>query len=450
MIKFSQILNEMAMSKEFIDNLRNEFLQIVSNTKKLTNYDDAMIVKKACIKWRDMLEEYLNQIRDDLNARKTSPKANTEWAEYHLNHLGPLWKFAFEVGHFPLESLEYSKKYYGKLSRVAPGEMATDEEIKGSLFNIEKINQWDAKVRRFARPAWKFLYELSDWTAREGIYGGGAESIKIQKQDSFLIDIDGISVKVVGFNDSDVYERKNFEHLKEYMKHYVDRARRVFPLLLRRQLPIVFNFTGGRGGEAAKYVNDHIEMNTWATGSPTDITRTIAHEMGHHIYEQMLSEEARKEWYRLIREDRIELDLRDIIRQWEEFKKTHDSGDKYGGEFDDHLKKTDPILYLQLTTLLHHPEYKHYNLLLAGNIKEYLDAGHEPIVWVPAHPVSGYGGKNEEEAFCEVIGNLVAYGPRTISPEIMRWFRTIVPEFKLNEQKHPHSFYKKQKFQQKF
>jgi hypothetical protein len=433
MIKFSQILNEAAMSKEFIDNLRNEFLQIVSNTKKLTNYDDAMIVKKACIKWRGMLEEYLTQVQESLQAKQrggvvgTSQLPNPEWAKHYLDNMKILWKFASEIGHFPVASAEFEKKY-GSPS-------GTTDEIKQTLFNINSIKEWDARVRRFARPAWKLLSEISEWASRNDLWGGAGD-IEVQEQDEFLIDIDGISVKVVGFNEKDLYEQKHFRNLTTDMKHYVNNAKKNFPLLLKKQLPIVFNFTGGRGGEAAKYISSVdgsvIEMNPWSTGSPSRMTQVIAHEMGHHIY-ILLSSEANKKWNQLVRGDYVKLDLRDVIKQWNEFKKTH--SDEYGGEFDSHLKKTDPILYLQLETLNYHPEYRHHNLLLISNIEEYVNTGHDPIVYVPGHPITGYGGKNSEEAFCEVIGNLVAYGPRTISPETMQWFKTIVPEFRLSESK---------------
>jgi hypothetical protein len=62
---------------------------------------------------------------------------------------------------------------------------------------------------------------------------------------------------------------------------------------------------------------------------------------------------------------------------------------------------------------------------------EYLDTGGDPVISVHTKPISGYANKNPEEAFCEAIGLLVAFGPRTVDEQVQSWLKEIVPSLRI-------------------
>ena len=50
---------------------------------------------------------------------------------------------------------------------------------------------------------------------------------------------------------------------------------------------------------------------------------------------------------------------------------------------------------------------------------------------VPKSPITGYAGKNTEEAFCEAVGRLVAYGPLVIPETVRGWLRAVLPGIRI-------------------
>jgi hypothetical protein len=144
--------------------------------------------------------------------------------------------------------------------------------------------------------------------------------------------------------------------------------------------------------------------------------------MGHHLFQTVLKGEAQKAWSVLIKGGRAQVDLRDVMRL---IKPGEDTSD-----FADRIVREDPILALQLHTLMWDPSYADLGFPSLEKIRRYLDDGGDPIVIVPSKPITGYAAKNPEEAFCETLGIAVGYGPRTLLPAIKAWFQRFIPNVK--------------------
>lgn len=406
------------LNVNMVEKFRKEFLVLMKNVKRLRNAKDAYALKKALFGWAERFEEYAKQIRNDLNDRTSlrDPDANTSWAQEHERTMKAVWDFSWEVGHMPLESWEYVKKY--NRDRYPDAE-AVYQASK------EDIRKWESRVKSKARLAWKWMKEVGEWATRKDLQGGGGRPITINTMERENINLEGFKIQLVGFDEGDSFHQKGLAKVKAALRVYKQRAGKVYPWLLKYQLPMVLLFEGGKDSAAATYEKDHITVTTWGihAGSPAEGARVFAHEMGHHLFQQVLSGKAQQAWDNFVKGSYVTLDLKTVLAKLKPGEKLSD--------LDDRIEKTDPILHLQLQTLLHDISYKSLDLYTFDRIKEYLDKGGDPNVRVPALPISGYAAKNPEEAFCEALGILVGYGPQAVLPQVREMMRTLVSGVRL-------------------
>lgn len=275
----------------------------------------------------------------------------------------------------------------------------------------EEGKRWSEKVKREARKAWAILGEFLDWLKARNVTPSKTER-SIEK-----VRLEGFNITIIGYESDE--DDKSLETFKEALRLYRKRASQVAPGLLRSQVPLVFRFDCrlDLGGE---YKGSHIEICASPNSTPNEMVKTLAHEMGHHLFKTM-SGAMQTFWGTAIHQDLGDLDLRDLSKVWRSGESVWDLMDR--------LPSQDPVLALQLQGVFHGHSSQQ---LKAGwdtldELEDYLARGGNPLWTVPKHPVTAYGTKNSEEAFCEVIGLLVAYGPRTIDPLVRSWLETILP-----------------------
>jgi len=402
--------------------LRKDFLVLVGNVKRVKSYEDAEKLRGGIRAWRARLEDWLEQIRESIESRKRErpgviPVDDAEVSGMIVS-LRPAWAFSSELGSFPLRAYDPAMEQWWS---------------KDQCFRKyeEDVGRWDARVRAKATAAWKAM----DYVAqRATTLQGGGEAVRIKTKETETLS-EGFRVQLVGFEG----EREDFMPLLvEGLKFYAQRAKRVLPLLMSKQLPLVIRADFGSGGvgrtskgAAASYHGTYIDVTPWAHPT-TDLggfAKIMAHEMGHHLYKVALSKEAQEAWDLFVRGGTMDLDLRDVAKVFA----------RYGENptvIDDALEKDDPILALQVQGLMNDPRYAGMDLFTLKDIEEYLASGKDPIVRVNRRPITGYAAKNPEEAFCEVIGLLVGYGPRTVLPEVLGFLRGVLPELRTEERKH--------------
>lgn len=393
------------LTKATSQKLRKDFLVLVGNIKRVKNYDDAEKLRAGVRSWREFLYDWAAQIRADLESRKRMQPPVPESAVKSLvKALDPVWALCSELMSFPLE-IYRSGEQHGK--------------SKEALFADyqREIAKWDARARKKATEAWKAMDAVVLYAGNVG-YGG--EAVKLSTKDVENIELEGFRVRLVGFEDEN--ERGEMQAaLVRGLSMYRDRARKVFPLLLKKQLPLVIKANSDGSNAAASYNHaGFIEVNPMGHATGRDLrefTKIMAHEMSHHIYQTYLSGEARQAWLDFIHGGTVPLDLRDALASMK----------KHG----DDLEKQDPVLALQIQGLGNDPAYKDLRLYSAKRIEDYLADGGDPIVRVNRSPITGYGAKNPEEAFCDAIGLLVGYGPRTVLPDVVGFIRNLVPELRV-------------------
>lgn len=397
------------LTPDLVASWRKDFLTLMGNIKRVKTYEDAKTLRDGVRGWHDYVYDLVQQAREDVKGRNYVVPPRSEVSEREIaalvKSLDPVWDFLHELFTFPLRA------YDPKLEQWWP---------KGAIFAQYQrdIDAWEARAKRKAPAAWKALSYAADWATR---HVGGSDRIKLKHKDKENVEIDGFKVQLVGFETDQA--REVIDNLSPALRHYRERAKKVMPVLLAKQLPLVVaaDFDSHAGDASATYETTYIQLTPWLHAKDMrTVTKTLAHEMGHHVYRSILSEEAVREWEQIIRGGQVAVDLRDMLAALE----------KYGPNtthIDEALTQEDPILALQFGGLLHDPEYKRKDLWNVKSLKEYLDDGKDPIVYVHQVPITAYGAKNPEEAFCEAIGLLVGYGPKTVDPIVVSWLQHVLP-----------------------
>ena len=409
------------LTAQKVQALRKDFLTLMKNVKTITTNNDLKQIDKwrsAMGRWGAHFEELMVQIKRDIEARVRFQSGKQEWektvnendAKYLLKTMGDVWEFTYGVASVPGNSLAFYREW-----NLKNDNWWTDARILGRF--LDDVKSWERRIRTKSRKTWKWLDEVARWTQQTGLNSGGGEAVKLNVPETRNLSLSGFRVQLRSYLESDT-NRRMIRDLERGLALYKKRVAKILPHMLRATLPIVIDFEGGHGSYAAQYNYDHITMNIWgATGTPKEVTKVIAHEMGHHVWREFLSGQAQKAWEEFTRGATTNLNLRDVVKKWD-------------GVRSKEIERKDPILALQLETLLHDPRYSSLDLISVRSIKTYLEQGGDPIVKVTTRPITGYAGKSPEEAFCEALGMLVAYGPKTVLPSVRKMMEIILPKLR--------------------
>jgi len=238
------------------------------------------------------------------------------------------------------------------------------------------------------------------------------------------MDIEGFNVLLRGWNllnPSDA--KKAIGIIRDGLKLYKENAKKRLPFLLKYNIPFHAAWEC-REDQAATYdeFKGRIKLCMyWPTAGRPDIKRmahVIAHEMGHHLWKKVLSGSARKFWEAAIDADWGPMDLQRLLKIWPD-------DVKFSSSLADKLQKTDPTLSLQIEVANSHWGGKGTHFDTKEDLQELINQG--KTVLTMKNPITDYAAKNSEEAFCEAVGSLVGYGPRTLHPLTRQWLQTVLP-----------------------
>jgi len=411
--------------KRAIESLRKDFLTLAKNIDRVKDYDEALKLKEAFKTWNEHFEQTIERLILELPYHVDAKlgdrtagwaydsglwKRNREWDEY--------WEKKIRSGTWDLRSdaqvdlqlmgTGYQIKYWPDLTK----------EYAFSLFERKK-KKWQGRLRRSARKAWNTLKEYEDWATDQG-----ARQITLFRPEDYKLNIQGFQVVLKNVDDRTFTHSWNqdfMDMLDPAFKLYRQRAKQVLPLLLKSPLPFEIDFKTqlDKGGT---YEGDRIVLYALSVKSPKEITKVIAHETGHHVWKTWLSSQDQKFWENAIKKDYGTIDLVRLAELWDKV-----SPKGLVSDISDYLKDRDPIMYLQFEALI-----GGFGLGLYGKglffyreeLQELIDKGTTSYP-VPKNPVTAYAAKNPEEAFCEAVGMLVAYGERAIPRLALEWLRVI-------------------------
>jgi len=387
--------------------LKKDFLTFTRQIKKPKDYDQARYMADAYTRWRVQFEDFIKRLwkyMDGLHWRHPNLFSEND-RDYWRRVVGEdTW--VLQTENFPLQH---------------PDDYWTEEQCVAEF--EQRRGPWVRKVQRGAREAWSRLDDFVSWmeTNRLQALQTEGDKVTLEYPEVYKENIDGFQLTFKGIEPDDRAEVKGF---LAGLKRYKALAAKRMPLLLRRKLPIVVNSMGEVGLEwGGQYHTRYIDFNLASSSSSGIQNRTVhvlAHEMGHHIFKS-LGSKSRKFWDTLIRGDMEPLDLKKIYPLMKA------GEDLQWLAFD--IEEKDPILALQLTGVSEDWRWKH-NVPTKEKVKEFIDGG-EVQIHVPKRPITYYASKNPEEAFCEVVGLLVANGPGSVDNEILHWLRVIVPSAKI-------------------
>jgi hypothetical protein len=402
---FDQVLSPATVKK-----LRADFLMLMKNIKRLKDYRQTLEWHEAVNRWANRLETYMNSAANEIGQFRRdeiSPDLIEVWQQELRASLSNL---IFAIRNTGFDRYELADRYtYRTHDR---------QDVERRLYDdfMKQAKTFDGRVKRIARESWKRFDSILQ-TMQRSWDERGLPGITVP-QDRRL-NIDGFSVTLTNLSERGYYKPKDaIDNLKRALAVYRKRAGKVYPWLLRYRLPIVLD--GELSVQRAAHY-DVAEKTIWLKASserPERVAHTIAHEMGHHVWREVLSAKDQEYWEAAIRGSRGPLDLREVRK--------HGS---FSG-LSEKLMQSDPVLALRIQTFEHDQRFKQNDMVTVEGIDRYLNAGNDPIVQVTTEPISGYAAKNPEEAFCEALGLLVAYGPRTVLPVVRQRLRTILPNLK--------------------
>jgi hypothetical protein len=379
----------------WVESLRKDFLALMKNLPRVKDYDTAHQLRAAFTTYRERFEEmfFMRFLHRDLkeNYEKYGiSKSDSEW----------LWrKLGEEVGPWAAElrlPIDFATDYWNTASRYAQFE--------------HDWPKWEARVRRRSQVAWKAIREAIEWIERNG------KKVDVTMPDVDQANIEGFRVQIRGYNPAESYGVKGVEIFKQGLRIYRHNAAARFPLLLKKQCPIILECDSSIDKAGEYNYQGLIIFHAWGVSSetPARAAHILAHEMGHHLFRTYLSGDARTFWEQTIQGDYGDIDLKELLDRW--------PGDAWAFDMPSKMKD-DPLLALQVAA--YSGKRENESRQSKADFQELYDQGIHTLR-VPKTPITGYAGKNAEEAFCEAVGLLVAYGPRAVHERIRWWLDTVL------------------------
>lgn len=381
----------------WVEGLRKDFLVLLKNVDRVHTYRDLARFREAIIVFRHNFDELFFDrfLNHDV---KNAVDQGADWAKWVNGKLrAPAWSFLSDMS--------------------SPGSYPDQYMTEGMCLARwqQEAPRWKSRVQRRARDFWAAMKEVIEWYEKYRETPSPGPTVEVPER--YQTTLEGFRVTLHGY-DIGYESEQTLAKFKEGLRHYRDRASRVAPILLKQQLPLIVEFEAqcDKGGQynhdgtitfSASSVAGHPEGWKW-------VTHVMAHEMGHHLFRAYLSGAQEDFWRQTIRGDFGKLDIAELLAKW--------PGDAWA--FDFPRKMTDdPILALQVAALTQNREYR--DTQSREDFQKLYDSGVRTLD-VPKTPITGYANKNAEEAFCETLGLLVAYGPQALHERVRWWLGTVM------------------------
>ena len=423
-----------------IEEYHKELLSLMSNvTKKLITATNFQEFHQRLSQWtaeygkfgkqlESSFEGILREARYLQGEGKLGPREfdrRTNDAEHFLKYFSTFWKASNMQGQMPYFNRSKTKDSEQLIKSFRQNGLSEDQINSYLLDNplptqeehdANQIEKWYPSAIKWANKMKRSFLESKKWQHRALESLG--DFIEVSVQNTQVETIEGF--KVIMENWSWEYQ-EGLERMKQSLKELKSAGAKRYPSLNTTMLPIKIEWDGVSSSNAAgTYEGTHILVTTYGLmeKSPTAMSAILAHELGHHLYKK-LSRAGQKYWDMLIRGDYARtLDLRDLVKVMSKL--------RVRSVHSPELEAYDPELAIQAQTL----EHRNDNLISRSSIERYLERGGESIASVPQNPITGYAGKNEEEAFCEAFSNYLIYGQRSLMPQVYKWLHTTLPQMK--------------------
>lgn len=387
---------EKTLDLAWVEGLRRDFLTLFKNVDRVRSYRDLDEFRQAVNMFRQnfdhiVFDRFLNK---DVQNAKWRKETWASWVEQKLR--SPAWAFSSDMSvpaGYPENAWWTEERCLARFQQEAP--------------------KWKARVQRHARAFWTAMKDVIEWfQGRDTPSGGPKTTVPEQYQTT----LEGFRVVLIGYDEG--YEpEQTLAKFKEGLKLYRERASKVAPVLIKHQVPILVEFEASvdKGGEYLTKGVIKFYASSVSAKSHKWVTHVMAHEMGHHLWRTYLGGDAQTFWAQTIKGDLGDIDLKELLDKW--------PGDAWAFDFPNKMPD-DPLMALQVDAFTH-ASREHANIQQKSDYQALYDKG-ERTLRVPKTPITGYANKNPEEAFCEAMGLLVAYGPGALHERVRWWLRTIL------------------------
>lgn len=390
-----------------IEELRDEFLRIGRTIDAASTYADAASIRQYLVEWSPRFFELVAGLADAAQ-RVIAPGARFSPEPIHQMRV-----LAREIGEGLLHNF--------------------DQRPAGHHLSPEEFEQWtmatwvrdrEALLRRLrdrAQKLWKAMREASEEVTRRGSVAF------VEREVPRPYRLAGFDVALMGDVDGTT-EGPFLRAFDMALRTFRERLERMIPGAIDRVCPIVVAWGRGYGPDAlGQYIPalDRMEVYPEAFGgmSVRAVVAVVAHEMGHHFWRRVLEATGRREWSDFVEESLVTLDAAIVQAAWEVA--NSEAGEAVTLiELAHVLRATDPRLALQVAGLLYLDGPWRENMT-REQVADVLRTNRAPRVM--GQPITAYGHKNPEEAFCEAMSLLIAYGGRTLNPAVRQWLRTVIP-----------------------
>ena len=396
LIRVAQLLTGKVLDVQRVKAFRKDFITLMKNVKIVSSYEQATEWKHHFNIWHERFEEFIfTHLLGDLKNMKFRGDITDSQAEYWDDKIrSDLWDFTTEAR----VPMFLTDDYWSEESRYRQYQ--------------QEVGKWERRVRRRSRRAWTTLQEFVKWYQSER-----SEEMNVLEPVEFTYQIAGRNVLLRLLPDSRVDAKDAIKKLTKAFRIYDSRVGSV-PGLSKVKMPIVVDLTLRGIDKGGEYKRGELWLYAIAfSDNPKGLAKVIAHEYCHRLW-HMIGSKSQDIWVGFVRGNLGVLDLSEVLRD-------------YGNEqflWDNNkIKRKDPILYLKIQQLYDMPSTRQFkNMLTMEQLREYIGRTNESNVWVNASPISGYAGKNPEEAFCEAMSLWCVYGNRAVLPEVRAILEQIV------------------------
>ena len=417
-----------------VERLRKEYLLIMRNVDRVKTEVDLDKLAAGARRWHTQLGELVvgnanrggdSPFETAFHAAIRGPSARYTYDRFKVDldyYKKEMWGAHSDLGFYMAQ--EWNPRASGNEKWGIPGVESRWDYRTKKHEDIRDLNTWEREKAGWKRRAaarasklWTVMKRAATWLTNRA----GGEAVALPLPSEEVVRLEGMTLKVM------VPELENVETTwKAGIKKYRIRVQRVWPWAWKHQIPIhvqdIGMDAGGRyhGGGGP---NSFIAVSS-LTHDPDRLAWVIAHEMGHHKY-KVMGADATRAWSAAVRADRTRVNLVKLLHDWPPL--TGNLADSHFG-YEDWAKQHGKWdLFWQIRIMGGHERWSNRSIGWS-NKQELADliAAGTTTVDLPAHPITAYGEKNPEEAFCEAIAALVSRGPRRVHPEVRSLLKMVL------------------------
>lgn len=412
-----------AVSKTEIEQLRKDAAMFSKNIRRIKSGHDLYIVAQAYVKWLDHMDRLLTGVFA-INADQKREKPHESYEEKQVRE--KWWSLH-------IEGKDIFMVVYPRgtdLMKSAGGEQYQQFVYNGKEDRWQEYyTKFDAarnsSYTKFGKLSRDLFNAVDEWLARKE--GNSFESY-LKREDFKFMDL---RCRILTTDETEENDKVKLKAYLRALKEATTRLKHFGFGNILHTLTFEVDFAKSDWAGGTYDHNNTIRSTAWGYTDP----RVIAHEVGHHVYEKIISQKQRDGWINLIEKNQVRFSQQDfaaIRRAYDKviaigLQHVPDWNNTIDGIWDNLAKYIDDpqtqdlykAFWKQYTALGHNGAYVPAPMKkdINGAFDQFKEAATPSFVY---HLPTGYANKNPDEAFCEVFSYYIM--GRGLAPFIFHQF----------------------------